>query len=63
MDDLKAKFLKVYAGIPLGLRDDIVMVLGADDEPVTWRAAFIEVNRDTTKANEILQKLSDLDII
>jgi len=59
--DQKAKFYKVYASLPLGLRDEIVVVV--DDEPLTWKAARIEVDNDTKKGSEILEKLKKLGIL
>jgi len=61
-EDLKSKFSKVYANLPLGLRGDIVVVLDKDG-PITWNAAYIEVYNDTSKGNEILSKLAEMEII
>ena len=41
MSDLKSKFIKIYANLPLNLRNEIVIVI--DNEPLTWNACFIEV--------------------
>lgn len=61
MTDWKAKFLKVYANLPLGVRDDIIVVV--DNEPLTWKAAKLEVEQDTSKAEEILKTLISLKIL
>lgn len=59
--NLKEKFLKVYANIPLGLRSEIVCVL--DDRPITWDVAFVEIDQDTAKGQNILEKLDKLKLI
>lgn len=53
--DRKAEFLKVYANLPLGLREEIVVIV--DGKPMTWNAAYVEVENDTDKSKEILDKL------
>ncbi len=58
----KEKFLKLYADLPLGLRDEIILVL-PEKGPITWNVAFLEVEQDTALSKEILQKLKDLEII
>jgi len=57
----REKFLKIYANLPLGLRNEIVVSL--DNEPLTWNSAYIEVVNDTPKGKEILIKLVDMEII
>lgn len=59
--DLKAKFLRIYANLPLNQRGEIVIVI--DDEPLTWNAARIEIENDTDKGKEILDKLIKIGII
>ena len=58
----KEKFLKIYADLPLGLRDEIILVL-PEKGPITWNVAFLEVEQDTTVSKEILEKLNELEII
>ena len=58
----KEKFLKIYANLPLGLREDIVLVLGGHG-PITWNAAYLEINNNTELSQTILEKLTDLKII
>lgn len=60
--DKKAQFYKTYANIPLGLRNQIVVVL-EDKEPLSWNAAKVEVDNDTDKVNEILEKLSQTGLL
>jgi len=58
----KEKFLKIYADLPLGLRDEIIVVL-PEKGPITWNVAFLEVEQDTALSKEILEKLNELEII
>ncbi|MDO8611163.1 MAG: hypothetical protein Q7R95_11610 [bacterium] len=59
--NLRTKFLRIYANLPLNQRNEIVVVL--DDEPMTWNAVRVEIENDTEKGKEILKKLIDLQII
>ncbi len=59
--NLKEKFLKVYANIPLGLRSEIICVL--DDRPISWDVAFVEIDQDTPKSKIILEKLDRLRLV
>jgi len=58
---LRAKFLQIYANLPLNQRTEIVVV--ANNEPFTWNAVKIEVENDTAKGKEIMEKLIELGII
>lgn len=58
----KARFLKIYANLPINLRNDIVLVLD-EKGPITWNAAYIEINNDTKLGEEIFKKLVKLKII
>lgn len=59
--NLKEKFLKIYANIPLGLRSEIICVL--EDRPITWDVAFVEIDQDTPKSKIILEKLDKLKLV
>ena len=59
--NIKTKFLQVYANLPLNQRSEIIVVI--DDEPLTWNAAKIEIENDTQKGKEILEKLVKLRIL
>ena len=59
--ELKESFLKVYANLPLNLRDEIILVL--EGEPITWKVAFLEVKEDTANGDTVLEMLSELDFI
>lgn len=59
--NLKTTFLKTYANLPLGARDEIVVVL--DDQPMTWNAVRLEVEQDTQKGQQALESLVRLGIL
>jgi len=59
--DNKTKFLQIYANLPLSLRNEIIVVV--DNEPITWNSARIEVDNETPKGQEILDRLKELEII
>ncbi len=59
--ELQSKFLQIYANLPLNQRTEIVVVV--DNEPFTWNAARIEIENNTDKGKEILEKLVTLGII
>jgi hypothetical protein len=62
MEEQSAKFTKVYANLPIGLRSEIVVVI---DEvgPITWNAAYVEVSNKTDLGAIILRQLEKLGII
>lgn len=59
--DKNTLFEQIYANLPLSARNEIVVVI--DNEPLTWNAARIEVENNTEKGKQIVQKLSDMKII
>jgi hypothetical protein len=61
MDEKKAKFYQSYANLPLELRSEICLVI--DGEPITWNVAKLEIDGNTIKGTQILQKLFDLLIL
>jgi len=61
---MKDLFFKFYANLPLNLRKEIVLDLGADKGgPITWEVAYREINGDTELGKEILSKLIELKFI
>lgn len=58
----KDKFFKVYANLPLNLRNEIVLVL-PERGPITWNVAYLEVTNDTEIGKIILEKLIEAKII
>lgn len=59
--DLKAKFLKIYANLPAGTREEIVAVING--EPFTWKSAKLEIEQDTALGKEILAALVKFGIL
>lgn len=57
----KENFLKVYANLPLGIREEIILVL--EGKPITWNVAYLEVNNNTKNSQEILRKLEEFKIL
>lgn len=58
----REKFIKIYADLPLGVRQEIILVLD-DGKPATWNAAFVEVEANTPLSKIIIEKLERLKII
>jgi hypothetical protein len=61
-EGMREKFIKIYSNLPLGIRQEIILVL-EDGKPITWNATFIEVEARTPLSEEILKKLEKLEII
>jgi hypothetical protein len=61
MEPLREQLLKIYANIPLNLRDEITLVFKG--EPLTWNVIYLEVKADTERSKEILSELSELKLI
>lgn len=59
---LKERFLKIYANLPINIRDEIILVL-PNKGPITWNIAYLEIKQDTKLGKEILKKLEELGII
>lgn len=57
----KENFLKIYANIPMNIREEIILVV--DDEPITWKVAKMEIDGETKLGKEILGKLEAMKII
>jgi hypothetical protein len=58
----KERFFKVYANLPLNLRNEIILVL-SDKGPITWQVAYLEIKNDTDVGKKILSQLIELNII
>ena len=59
--NLRERFLKIYANLPLALRNEIILVL--NDEPISWKVAYIEVYNNSEKSIKIIKRLEELKII
>lgn len=58
----KDKFSRVYANLPIGLRDQVIIVL-PEVGPMSWNAAYVEVSNNTKLGDTIVEKLVELKII
>jgi len=58
----KERFLKIYANLPINLRNEIILVL-SNAGPITWNVAYLEISNNTKLGKEILEKLTKLKII
>jgi len=58
---LKAKFLKLFANVPLPLRDEIIALV--DNQPISWTAAYGEIAHDATKSEVILTHLKQIGLL
>lgn len=61
METLRENFLKVYANLPLNVRDEIILVF--EGKPLTWNVAYLEVKANTDNGTKILKELNDLKLI
>ncbi len=60
-EQLKARFLKLFANVPFQLRQEIIAVV--DDESLSWSVACVELKKDTKKAYIILEYLQKIRLI
>jgi len=58
----KEKFLKLFANLPVNLRDEVIAVL-PELGPISWKVAYLEISNNTSLGEKILQKLENLKII
>ena len=58
----KEEFLKLYANLPVKLREEVILVLDKEG-PVTWNSVYFEVQNKTKLGDVILKKLKELKII
>ncbi len=58
---LKSKFRSAFASVPLKLRHEIIAIV--DNNPVSWTAAFAEIERDTPEGRKILEQLKTLGLL
>lgn len=61
MVDIKDKFYVVYNNLPLGIREEVILVLNG--EPISWKVAKLEIDNNTKLSEEILEKLNYLKFI
>jgi len=61
MNNLKSRFYKTFADLPLGVRDEIVLVLNG--QPMTWNVIKLEVDVDSKLSKEALKLMSELKLL
>ncbi len=61
----KARFLKVYANLPIKLREEIILVIddNGGKKPISWNVAYIEIENETALGEKILNKMINLELI
>ena len=55
-------FLKLYANLPMKLREEVILVLDKKG-PITWNVAYFEVGNKTKLGDIILKKLKKMEIL
>ncbi len=58
---LRARFLRAFASVALKLRHEIIAVI--DDKPISWTAAYAEIERGTPEGRKILERLNTLGVL
>ncbi len=61
MPNLRDTFIKIYANVPLGVRNEIIAVL--NKQPMTWHVVYFEVKHNTKIGKKLLEYLRRLKII
>ena len=62
-NDKRERFLKIYANLPISLREEIFYVFLPEKRPITWNVAYLEILNNTKLGNIILEKIDELNII
>lgn len=58
---LKAKFLKMFANVPIPLRNEIIVLI--DDKPLSWNVAYAEIKHESKNAKLILEHLKEIELL
>lgn len=58
----RERFLKVYANLPIPVRDEIIYI-DEEKHSISWNVAYLEIDQNTEFGNKILKHLESLDII
>ncbi len=61
LEELKAKFRKAYANLPVPERSQVVIVV--DDKPFSWNVAYTEISSNTGLGNKIVKKMNKIGIL
>ncbi len=60
-DELKAKFLRAYANLPVPERSQVVAVV--EEKHYSWDVAYLEVSNETSLGKKIIQKMKLVGIL
>ncbi len=61
LEELKAKFVRAYANLPVPERSQVVAVI--DNKPYSWDVGYTEISNDTELGKKILKKMKLLGIL
>ena len=61
MSDLKSRFYKTFANLPLGVRDEIVLVI--NNQAMTWNVIKLEVDIKSKLSKEALELMNELKLL
>ncbi len=61
LEEIKAKFARVYANLPVPERFQVVAVV--DEKPYSWDVAYAELTNNTELGNKILKKIKLMGIL
>ena len=61
LEELNAKFVRVYANLPVPERSQVVAVI--NDKPYSWDVAYAEISNNTELGNKILKKMKLVGIL
>ena len=61
MDELGSRFYKTFANLPLGVRDEIVLVI--NNQAMTWNVIKLEVDIGSNLSKEALKLMNELRLL
>lgn len=59
--EIKEQFFKIYSGVPIAERSQVVVVI--KEEPISWHLAYQEIKNNTERGKKILKMLKALGIL
>ena len=60
-ETLRTDFLKVYANLPINLREETIYIF--NNQPVSWFVCYLEITEKTKLGDDILKRLKKMKII
>lgn len=61
IDEMRARFIKLFASVPLQLRDEIIAVV--DGKPVSWSNAYNQIKNKSKDGDLIIKQLVDMKVL